>query len=130
MDFKECGECSACCQGHLIGDAYNHKFGNGKPCFYLRQEKCIIYKTRPDVCKKYQCAWTQHLFNDDLMRPDKLGIMVSVEKLNNEQVLKAIEIRPYVSWDSHEKINLWAKLLNAKLIKVYYNYKIDKDGKI
>ena len=86
---RECGECNACCVW-LKGDAYGHEFGKGKPCNFLKNN-CSIYETRPEVCKKYQCAWLQGLFPESL-RPDKSKVLISVENWSKGQFLRAIEM--------------------------------------
>lgn len=30
-----------------------NKGGRGKPCPFLMNNRCMIYETRPDICKKY-----------------------------------------------------------------------------
>jgi hypothetical protein len=119
--FRPCGECTACCDGQLIGDSYGNKFGNNKACIFLINHCCSVYETRPDTCKRYQCAWSQSLFDAD-MRPDKIGLMVSVEIINNERVLKAIEIWEIVPYESYKRVGDWAQKLNVKLIKVSYRH--------
>lgn len=108
MNFRECGDCTACCNGTLIGEAHGHKFGYGKPCIYLSQQGCSIYEDRPEGCKKYQCAWTQHLF-PDWMQPNKCGAMISVEQENGGQFLKVTELRENVDEAVYEEINRFCK---------------------
>lgn len=128
IKFRPCEECNACCNGSLQGVAHGKEFGNGIPCAFLQCEKCTIYPHRPSTCINYQCAWSQHLFDED-MRPDKLGIMVSVER-KGDQYLKAIEIRPFVSLEAHKRVEQWAQKLQTNLVKIHYNYRIEKDGEL
>ena len=86
---RECGECNACCVW-LKGDAYGHEFGGGKPCHFLKNN-CSIYETRPEVCKKYQCAWLQGLF-PEILRPDKSKVLISVENWSKGQFIRAVEM--------------------------------------
>lgn len=88
MNFNECGECTACCNGMLAGESYNHIFGKTNKCHFLNGT-CSIYTIRPYVCRKYFCAWKQGLF-PDFMRPDKCGTLISVELNNNKQFLKIV----------------------------------------
>lgn len=91
--FKECGECHACCAGVLRGNAYGNKFGgdNGT-CRFLVNKECVVYKDRPESCKKFQCAWTQNIFDDDDMRPDKSGILVTIETDKNKKQYLMVSI--------------------------------------
>ncbi len=118
-DFRPCGDCTACCSGQLMGESYGNWFGRGKKCIFLVKESCTIYETRPESCRKYQCAWSQHLLDMDL-RPDKCGLMVSVEIADGRQYLKAIEIWPNVPYESYKRLNDCAKKLNTDWIKVNY----------
>lgn len=94
--FKECRECHACCDGFLIGNAYGNYFGKGKKCLFLVDNNCTIYENRPYTCKKFQCAWTQNLFEEEDMRPDKSGLLVSVEEENGKQYLVVVIMKPII----------------------------------
>lgn len=88
--FRECGECTACCSW-LIGNAFGWEFGDGNSCRFLECNGCGVHKARPEVCRKYQCAWSQYLLPEE-MRPDKCNVLVSVENNGSGQYLKIIEI--------------------------------------
>ncbi len=63
---RQCGECTACCDGWVAG---------GDHC-------CSIYERRPQhPCRDFVCGWLQDAspFPDD-WRPDKLGVMVITMK--------------------------------------------------
>lgn len=122
MNFRSCGECTACCSGQLAGEIYGHKMFPGKPCYFLKGKKCSIYENRPvSPCQKYQCAWSQHLFHED-MRPDKIGLMVSVEtKDSGEQFLRIVEITPNPSQESYRNIFKTAQKLGAKVTINYHS---------
>ena len=103
--FRECGDCNLCCKGWLRGSAYGKEFYQGKPCFYLQEEKCSIYENRPEACKKYFCAWVQGLFSEEL-KPTISGVIVSVEVDNKKrQFLKVVETRLNINKDVYSKIN-------------------------
>jgi Fe-S-cluster containining protein len=119
VTHRPCGECNACCGGQLLGTAHGNSFGSGKKCIFLVEQKCSIYDTRPGVCRKYQCAWSQHLLDAE-DRPDQLGLMVSVENQENKQVLRAIELWETVPYSSYEKLNQAAKRLNTTWTRVPY----------
>jgi Fe-S-cluster containining protein len=121
-EYRPCGDCTACCKGHLTGVAYGNEFKNHKPCVFLCQsKKCLIYDSRPSMCINYQCAWTQKLLPED-MKPDMCGLIVSVKKdENGEQYLEAVEIIELVPYHSYMQLNQAAKKLNVKWIKVPYH---------
>jgi hypothetical protein len=74
---RACGECTACCEGWLSGEAHGHEFQPGQPCFYL-QKGCGIYETRPEEpCKTYKCVWLKEDTLPLWMRPDKSKAIVT-----------------------------------------------------
>lgn len=117
MNFRPCEQCNACCKGQLAGSVYDVPFGFGKPCSFLVREKCTIYEDRPAMCKNYQCAWSQHLFPEEC-RPDKIGIMVSVENGVDKQYLKFILLSENVPQQNIDLLLGYAKQLNADVVIV------------
>lgn len=74
---RECGECTACCEGWLHGEAHGHTFYSGKPCFFLCKG-CAIYDQRPEhPCKSYKCTWLEDDILPMWMRPDLGGVIVT-----------------------------------------------------
>lgn len=120
--FKECGECHACCAGVLVGSAYGNKFGaKYGSCSFLVDKECSIYKDRPETCKSFQCAWTQHLFSEEDMRPDKSGLMVSVETdKDNKQYLAVSVFKQLVDYKHYKAVEDFCERNNTyyKLIRI------------
>lgn len=54
--MRACGECVACCTGVFEFEEEGHKVA-GKPCEFLTENGCSIYKNRPKVCREFNCAW-------------------------------------------------------------------------
>lgn len=121
LKFRPCGECTACCSGQLAGEIYGHIMFPGKPCHFLKNNRCSIYENRPtSPCRTFQCGWSQYLFDED-MRPDKIGLMVSVERNEKEQFLRVIELTPDPPQESYQKIFNSAKKLGARVVITYYS---------
>lgn len=119
-NYYPCDECTACCDGKLIGNSYGNMFGNNVPCKFMVDKKCQIYKNRPSCCVKYQCAWTQKLFPID-MRPDKCGLMVSVETdTDGKKMLKVMELIPIVEYRYYKEINKFCENNDTYFVKVPY----------
>lgn len=118
--FRACGDCKACCEGQLIGQAHGNFFGCGKACVFLTDAGCGIYDNRPKVCRGFQCAWSQHLLPEDL-RPDKCKLLVSVVKNKDEQYFQIIELDLHVSFDYYKRIEEHLKPLGARIERVPYN---------
>jgi len=114
--FRECGECTACCSW-LVGSAFGWEFGCGKTCKFL-ENGCGVHKARPEVCRNYQCAWSQHLLPEE-MRPDKCDVLVSVENNENGQYLKALAINNMkMNPDVKKYLQNWGDKMNTSVIFV------------
>lgn len=119
-NFRPCGECAACCQGHLIGKAHSNYFGHGRKCVFLVKQECTIYHDRPEACQRYQCAWTQQLM-PEWMRPDKIGVMISVQvNSNGQQYLKVMEMRDTIDSSVYAEIEKFCIEQNTYFEKVPY----------
>ncbi len=120
MNFRPCGDCNACCEGALIGNAHGNRFGNHKPCVFLVSKTCAIHETRPQSCRNYQCAWSQHLF-PEWMQPNKCGVLISVEtSKEGHQYLKVIELKHEIPYEVYQEIDNFCKDNNTYYVKVSY----------
>lgn len=75
---RQCGECTACCEGWAAGEIRGHVMSPGHPCHFLGKGKCTIYAERPvSPCRNFVCGWLGDpaAFPDDF-RPDRLGVIV------------------------------------------------------
>jgi uncharacterized cysteine cluster protein YcgN (CxxCxxCC family) len=89
---KTCDECTECCTGTLAGEAYGHKFDETTACFFLENNKCSIYATRPDnPCKNYSCMWLNDDGMPDFMRPDKSNVVLTQKSFDNVFYIHAKE---------------------------------------
>lgn len=88
-NFQPCGECTACCTW-LHGVAHGVPFGGGKSCVFLNKN-CTVYSVRPQFCRHFFCAFSQNLFPQEWMRPDKCGALVMVQDWSKGQYLKIVE---------------------------------------
>jgi hypothetical protein len=77
-DDRPCGECVACCVIPLI-DAPELKKAEGERCPNCVTGGCAIYDRRPGVCRRFNCAWKRIPSMPLETRPDKLGVMFSLE---------------------------------------------------
>lgn len=75
---RTCGPCTACCEGHLEGQAYGHYFYLGRPCYFVGGAGCSIYRDRPkDPCRKFNCVWLTEDILPEWFRPDKSNVIVA-----------------------------------------------------
>jgi len=111
--FRDCGDCTACCDGLLQHRVYGNKMGEGVACVFLVDSKCSIYKDRPYSCSFYQCAWSQQLF-PAWMKPNQVGVMISVElDKDNKQFLKIIELKEFVEYRVYKEIEKFVEQNNT-----------------
>ena len=79
--MRQCNECTACCEGSLNTQVFEHEIYPGKPCHFLTAKGCGIYDKRPyEPCQRYKCAW---LLDDgtkfpEWMRPDRAKAIPSM----------------------------------------------------
>ena len=75
---RECGSCTACCEGWAEGEIRGHRMFPGQHCHFLQQGACTIYAERPQSpCRNFICAWLApgSPFPEEF-RPDKVGVII------------------------------------------------------
>jgi hypothetical protein len=93
---RECGECTACCEGMASRRESRHVL-RVKACAHCRSEGCAIYETRPEEpCRTFKCAWLQ-----DEWRSQKKCGRINVVQLCSQQgtgkewnVMRAMPVGP------------------------------------
>jgi hypothetical protein len=75
---RECGACTACCDGWLKIEVYGHTVDRGQPCRFSTGHSCTIYEERPhDPCRAFVCGWlTPTSPLPDWMRPDRSNLIL------------------------------------------------------
>jgi Fe-S-cluster containining protein len=74
---RSCGECTACCTVLKV-DSPNFKKPAGTPCTHLGAGGCSIHAVRPRICRTWFCAWRRVASMPDETRPDRSGLLVSL----------------------------------------------------
>ena len=75
---RQCGTCTACCDGWVKGTILGHEMKPGQPCHFRGEGCCTIYERRPiDPCRKFICGWLQEgsPFPEEF-KPDRLGVLI------------------------------------------------------
>jgi hypothetical protein len=90
--MRKCGECEVCCE---IAEVKEGDFF--KPAFQKCKHQCngcaIFGKLeRPGICNSYQCSWLRGFGNEE-DRPDKNGIMMSINRINGMNFITIIELK-------------------------------------
>lgn len=77
---RECGDCTACCQGHLNANIHGIQMFKGRPCHFLGECEgggCTIYDQRPTLCQEYQCLWKITPTLPEWMKPNKSDVIMA-----------------------------------------------------
>jgi hypothetical protein len=75
---RQCGECTACCDGWVVGVVEGHEMKPGTPCHFRGDHCCSIYERRPQhPCRDFVCGYLQagSPFPEQF-RPDRLGVLI------------------------------------------------------
>jgi hypothetical protein len=78
-DDRSCGDCTACCVVTLIDTPQLQK-PEGQVCPNCTGAGCAIYDSRPGVCRTFNCAWKRIPSMPPETRPDRLGVMFTLER--------------------------------------------------
>lgn len=89
---RYCGECTACCTV-LTVDTPDFKKPAGTPCAQLTARGCGIHQVRPHICRTWFCAWRRVAALPDAARPDRSGLLVSINFVREPRnCLEAVSI--------------------------------------
>jgi Fe-S-cluster containining protein len=74
---RACGDCAVCCTT-LTVDTPDFKKPPETPCTHLAARGCGIHAVRPHICRTWFCAWRRMGGLPDDARPDRSGLLVSL----------------------------------------------------
>lgn len=83
---RECGDCVACCKSLEIQEPQLTKPAEVL-CQHCTGHSCGIYDNRPSVCRGWYCVWRVEKDLSDDMRPDKCGVMFTLDGDRQPQTL-------------------------------------------
>ena len=75
---RACGTCDLCCVVPVIPALDKPP---GVACRHSR-DGCDIYESRPDVCRRFFCAWRRTKRIPDDWRPDRCGVFATLDAQN------------------------------------------------
>jgi len=81
---RTCGSCVACCVIPRI-DAPNFIKEAGVMCVHCSGNDCTIYEDRPAQCRTFYCLWRRVGTMPDSLRPDRTGVMFTIERIAQPQ---------------------------------------------
>ena len=89
---RECGSCTKCCDGWLVGEALGHKFWPSKPCHFKGATGCTVYENRPEhPCKTYNCQWLIDDAIPNWMKPNEINAIITNREANGIKYLDVQE---------------------------------------
>jgi hypothetical protein len=108
---RSCGECTECCSGTLVAEQHGHSMQRGRPCFFVSNKGCTIYKDRPEHCQKFKCEWLAKDYLPMWMRPDLSKVIVVqrdgfVEVSECEQKIDSAVLSWLMVWAANSKTNI------------------------
>ena len=81
---RECGNCTACCEGWLSGEVKEIKFYAGTPCHFLKEKQschsCSIYEERPKMCSDFICEWKRDESIPEWLKPSVSKSLLTIQE--------------------------------------------------
>lgn len=75
---RECGDCTVCCDVLKIDTPDLQKSADTR-CTHLGAHGCAIHAVRPSICRAWFCGWRRSAAMPDTARPDRSGLLVSLD---------------------------------------------------
>lgn len=95
IQARQCGSCTACCDGWLKTEINGELVTVGKPCRHSTSNGCDIYDTRPQFpCREFACGWIRPDSTLPVwMRPNECGAIVFLWfEWQNQRVINAVPV--------------------------------------
>lgn len=107
MPERECGSCTKCCEGWLMGQINLRTMYPGKPCYLVEIGiGCKDYENRPThPCKIFSCAWLTNSEIPNKYKPEACGVIITIGFHKKSKVINLI---PAPNDPSEDMIN-WFK---------------------
>ena len=79
---RQCGDCTKCCEGNLLGEALGKTFFRSKPCHFVAiGQGCTVYAQRPkEPCVTYKCEWLTNPDIPEWMKPNLINTIIDKRK--------------------------------------------------
>ncbi len=73
---RECDGCNVCCVALTIDEPELQKPQGYRCRNALPDNRCSIYSTRPDTCRRFNCGWRLLRWVRPTLRPDRSGVLI------------------------------------------------------
>ena len=117
---RECGSCTACCEGWVSGEAYGEPFYTGRHCHFL-DKGCTIYQDRPSACAAFKCAWIESQQIPNWMKPEYSKVILYNKHEGDMKWLCMVEMGSKVD----SSVLVWV-LEYARTLDTNLYYEVDK----
>ncbi len=109
---RQCGSCTACCDGWVKGVIDGHEMKPGTPCHFRGESCCSIYATRPqDPCKNFMCGWIEAASPfPEQFRPDRIGVIIVRKQWRG----RAAYVLTSAGRDPDEAILAWMRAFSVR----------------
>jgi hypothetical protein len=87
---RGCGDCTVCCTVMAVDKPEMQKEA-GAPCRHCAAG-CAVDDTRPALCRDFYCGWRHLPILDESWRPDKSGVFVEFEAVEDSVGLSLVLI--------------------------------------
>lgn len=129
MKQRECGDCTACCEGWLSGEIEGQRMRPGEPCQHCTASGCAIYERRPvKPCREFVCGWLMQASPlDGDMRPDQCGAIIKWnQQWQQWRVIYALPLGETIPQSTLERLMVIARQHMKPMIIIRNEF---KDGK-
>jgi Fe-S-cluster containining protein len=107
--MRQCNECQECCNGNLQVNVLGYEISKGNPCRFLCSSGCSIHKSRPEVCRSFNCLWKMDESIPEDLYPKNSGVIMMYKKLNGYTFVLVRDFHNKMSKNQKESIIKWAK---------------------
>jgi len=117
-EARQCGTCTACCDGWVKGTVFGHEMYPGQPCHFRGEGCCTIHERRPvDPCRDFVCGWLQaeSPFPEEF-KPDRLGVLIIAVRWRE----KTAYILRSAGRDPDEALLAWMQEFSVKTDRPFF----------
>lgn len=122
--MRQCGTCTKCCEGWLMGDINLRTMYPGKPCYLLDIGKgCSDYENRPAFpCRVFNCAWIVDQGIPEEYKPENSGV---IPKYTNRNGQKSLFLIPAPNHPSEDMLDWFKQFCSRMGYELFWNDSTD-----
>lgn len=115
--MRSCNNCHECCNGNLSIPELDVSLG--KPCKFMCNTGCSIYKYRPETCRNFTCLWLDDESIPESLYPKESGIVIYRQIINGSLIYVTQEFWNKLSEENEKHMIDWyrKKSFNGAIVK-------------